>query len=121
MTVLERSTPVYIGMRNSCKGEKNEAMWYTPSKLLSQEVGLLLTADAGVLPGRFWKVLRTSVSCFPSPCCRLLGLRGGLDDDALAILAYAKTCLYKYHLNIELRDPVLVWRRTLSRWRNLPY
>ncbi|UYV70369.1 hypothetical protein LAZ67_7002727 [Cordylochernes scorpioides] len=57
---LVRSTPGYIGIGNSCQGrkkdkreEKNEAPWCAPSKLLSQEVGLLLTADAGVLPGRF--------------------------------------------------------------------
>ncbi|UYV64861.1 hypothetical protein LAZ67_3002193 [Cordylochernes scorpioides] len=36
---------------------KNEATWCTPSKLLSQEIGLLLTADAGVLPGRFYELL----------------------------------------------------------------
>ncbi|UYV73937.1 hypothetical protein LAZ67_11001528 [Cordylochernes scorpioides] len=34
-------------MRNSCKWWKNEATWWTPSKLMSQEVGLLLTADTG--------------------------------------------------------------------------
>ncbi|UYV74308.1 hypothetical protein LAZ67_11002972 [Cordylochernes scorpioides] len=43
----------------------------------------------------------------------------GLDDDALAILAFAKTRIYRYFLGAELRsvheDPLLVWRRTLSR------
>ncbi|UYV63946.1 hypothetical protein LAZ67_2006102 [Cordylochernes scorpioides] len=43
----------------------------------------------------------------------------GLDDDALAILASAKTRIYRHFLGAELRsvqeDPLLVWRRTLSR------
>ncbi|UYV69630.1 EPM2AIP1 [Cordylochernes scorpioides] len=64
-------TPGYIGRETHARGRikmkgktKNEATWYyTPSKLLSQEVGLLLTADVGLLPGRFKKVLRASVSC----------------------------------------------------------
>ncbi|UYV84157.1 hypothetical protein LAZ67_X001355 [Cordylochernes scorpioides] len=42
----------------------------------------------------------------------------GLDDDALAILASAKTRIYRHFLGAELRsvqeDPLLVWRRTLS-------
>ncbi|UYV63353.1 hypothetical protein LAZ67_2003826 [Cordylochernes scorpioides] len=46
-----------------------------------------------------------------------------LDDDALAILASAKTRIYKYFLGAELRsvqeDPLLVWRRTLSREKTL--
>ncbi|UYV79396.1 hypothetical protein LAZ67_17002464 [Cordylochernes scorpioides] len=70
MTVLERSTPVYIGMRNSCKESKNEATWWTPSKLLSQEVGLLLTADAGSaerqLSGKSSSLVWTSVERFYS-------------------------------------------------------
>ncbi|UYV68762.1 hypothetical protein LAZ67_6000728 [Cordylochernes scorpioides] len=41
----------------------------------------------------------------------------GLDDDALAILASAKTRIYRYFLGVELRSVQedLVWRRTLSR------
>ncbi|UYV72718.1 hypothetical protein LAZ67_10000400 [Cordylochernes scorpioides] len=39
----------------------------------------------------------------------------GLDDDALAILASAKTYIYRYFLGVELRSEDLVWRRTLSR------
>ncbi|UYV75157.1 hypothetical protein LAZ67_12002693 [Cordylochernes scorpioides] len=42
-----------------------------------------------------------------------------LKDNALAIMASAKTRIYKYFLVLELRgvqeDPLLVWRRTLSR------
>ncbi|UYV67836.1 hypothetical protein LAZ67_5002189 [Cordylochernes scorpioides] len=42
-----------------------------------------------------------------------------LEDDALAIMASAKTRIYKYFLGLEMRgvqeDPLLVWRRTLSR------
>ncbi|UYV85123.1 hypothetical protein LAZ67_X004632 [Cordylochernes scorpioides] len=40
----------------------------------------------------------------------------GLDDDALAILASAKTRIYRYFLGVELRSVQedLVWRRTLS-------
>ncbi|UYV63633.1 hypothetical protein LAZ67_2005099 [Cordylochernes scorpioides] len=38
----------------------------------------------------------------------------GLDDDALTILASAKTRIYKYFLGVELRSEDLVWRRTLS-------
>ncbi|UYV74767.1 hypothetical protein LAZ67_12000887 [Cordylochernes scorpioides] len=49
----------------------------------------------------------------------------GLDDDALAILASAQTRVYKYFLGVELRriqeDSLLVWRRTLSRWRIPPH
>ncbi|UYV81189.1 hypothetical protein LAZ67_20000273, partial [Cordylochernes scorpioides] len=41
-----------------------------------------------------------------------------LEDDALAIMASAKTRIYKYFLGLEMRgvqeDPLLVWRRTLS-------
>ncbi|UYV62787.1 hypothetical protein LAZ67_2001939 [Cordylochernes scorpioides] len=47
----------------------------------------------------------------------------GLDDDALAILASAKTRIYRHFLGAELRsvqeDPLLVWRRTLSRMNAL--
>ncbi|UYV66605.1 hypothetical protein LAZ67_4002285 [Cordylochernes scorpioides] len=43
-----------------------------------------------------------------------------LEDDALAIMASAKTRIYKHFLGLEMRgvqeDPLLVWRRTLSRW-----
>ncbi|UYV81306.1 hypothetical protein LAZ67_20000725, partial [Cordylochernes scorpioides] len=38
----------------------------------------------------------------------------GLDDDTLAILASAKTHIYRYFLGVELRSEDLVWRRTLS-------
>ncbi|UYV67155.1 hypothetical protein LAZ67_4004134 [Cordylochernes scorpioides] len=38
-----------------------------------------------------------------------------LDEDTLAILTFAKTCLYKYFLGVELWSEDLVWRRTLSR------
>ncbi|UYV63626.1 hypothetical protein LAZ67_2005061 [Cordylochernes scorpioides] len=41
----------------------------------------------------------------------------GLDDDALAILASAKTHIYRYFLGVELRSEDLVWRRTLSRFK----
>ncbi|UYV61992.1 hypothetical protein LAZ67_1007352, partial [Cordylochernes scorpioides] len=41
-----------------------------------------------------------------------------LEDDALAIMASAKTRIYKHFLGLEMRgvqeDPLLVWRRTLS-------
>ncbi|UYV83690.1 hypothetical protein LAZ67_23002088 [Cordylochernes scorpioides] len=44
-----------------------------------------------------------------------------LEDNALAIMASAKTRIYKYFLVLELwgvqEDPLLVWRRTLSRWQ----
>ncbi|UYV63695.1 hypothetical protein LAZ67_2005337 [Cordylochernes scorpioides] len=47
-----------------------------------------------------------------------------LEDDALAIMASAKTRIYKHFLGLEMRgvqeDPLLVWRRTLSRWWSLP-
>ncbi|UYV79142.1 hypothetical protein LAZ67_17001232 [Cordylochernes scorpioides] len=44
-------------------------------------------------------------------------IRHGLDDDALAILASAKTRIYRYFLDMELSSVQedLVWRRTLSR------
>ncbi|UYV73065.1 hypothetical protein LAZ67_10001731 [Cordylochernes scorpioides] len=49
----------------------------------------------------------------------------GLEDDALAILASAKARIYKHFPTLELRgmqeDPLLVWRRTLSRWWSLPH
>ncbi|UYV75025.1 hypothetical protein LAZ67_12002136 [Cordylochernes scorpioides] len=42
-----------------------------------------------------------------------------LEDDALAIMASAKTGIYKHFRGLEMRgvqeDPLLVWRRTLSR------
>ncbi|UYV81817.1 hypothetical protein LAZ67_20002582 [Cordylochernes scorpioides] len=42
-----------------------------------------------------------------------------LEDDALSIMASAKTRIYKHFLGLEMRgvqeDPLLVWRRTLSR------
>ncbi|UYV76468.1 hypothetical protein LAZ67_14000455 [Cordylochernes scorpioides] len=45
--------------------------------------------------------------------------RHDLEDNAMAIIASAKTRIYKYFLALELRgiqeDPLLVWRRTLSR------
>ncbi|UYV62235.1 hypothetical protein LAZ67_1008329 [Cordylochernes scorpioides] len=48
----------------------------------------------------------------------------GLDDDALAILASAKTRIYRHFLGAELRsvqeDPLLVWRRTLSSIMLIP-
>ncbi|UYV68365.1 hypothetical protein LAZ67_5004094 [Cordylochernes scorpioides] len=44
-----------------------------------------------------------------------------LENNALSIMASAKTRIYKYFLALELRgvqkDPLLVWRRTLSRLR----
>ncbi|UYV75764.1 hypothetical protein LAZ67_13001264 [Cordylochernes scorpioides] len=44
---------------------------------------------------------------------------GSPTNDTLAILASAKTRIYRYFLGVELRsvqeDPLLVWRRTLSR------
>ncbi|UYV76579.1 hypothetical protein LAZ67_14001248 [Cordylochernes scorpioides] len=47
----------------------------------------------------------------------------GLEVDALAILASAKARIYRHFLTLELRgvqgDPLLVWRRTLSRWATL--
>ncbi|UYV62643.1 hypothetical protein LAZ67_2001393 [Cordylochernes scorpioides] len=47
----------------------------------------------------------------------------GLDNEALEILASAKTLIYRYFLGVELRsvqeDPLLVWRRTLSRYFNM--
>ncbi|UYV74918.1 hypothetical protein LAZ67_12001799 [Cordylochernes scorpioides] len=60
LTNRDRSGKIYSGiyrdeklMPEEKKDKKevsnNEATWWTPSKLLSQEVGLLLTADAGVL------------------------------------------------------------------------
>ncbi|UYV78496.1 hypothetical protein LAZ67_16001767 [Cordylochernes scorpioides] len=60
---IYRDEKLIPGEKRDKKKSKNEATWCAPSKLLSQEVGLLLTADAGVPPGRFWNVLRTSVSC----------------------------------------------------------
>ncbi|UYV80810.1 hypothetical protein LAZ67_19001841, partial [Cordylochernes scorpioides] len=45
-----------------------------------------------------------------------------LEDDALAIMASAKTRIYKHFLGLEMRgvqeDPLLVWRRTLSSQEN---
>ncbi|UYV70250.1 CDC42, partial [Cordylochernes scorpioides] len=45
-----------------------------------------------------------------------------LEDDALAIMASAKTRIYKHFLGLEMRgvqeDPLLVWRRTLSSQKN---
>ncbi|UYV78684.1 hypothetical protein LAZ67_16002385 [Cordylochernes scorpioides] len=47
-----------------------------------------------------------------------------LEDDALAILASAKTRIFKHFLGLEIRgvqeDPLIVWRRTLARWWSLP-
>ncbi|UYV77711.1 hypothetical protein LAZ67_15002016 [Cordylochernes scorpioides] len=45
----------------------------------------------------------------------------GLDDDALANLASAKTLIYRYFLGVELRSEDLVWRRTLSRFLALKF
>ncbi|UYV73066.1 hypothetical protein LAZ67_10001732 [Cordylochernes scorpioides] len=46
-----------------------------------------------------------------------------LEDDALAIMASAKTRIYKHFLGLEMRrvqeDPLLVWRSTLSRGLDL--
>ncbi|UYV66970.1 hypothetical protein LAZ67_4003492 [Cordylochernes scorpioides] len=48
-----------------------------------------------------------------------------LEDDALAILASAKTRIYKHFLGLEIRgvqeDPLIVWRRTLARWKKHPH
>ncbi|UYV77823.1 hypothetical protein LAZ67_15002453 [Cordylochernes scorpioides] len=47
-----------------------------------------------------------------------------LEDDALAILASAKTRIYRHFLSLEIRgvqeDPLIVWRRTLASWWSLP-
>ncbi|UYV60586.1 hypothetical protein LAZ67_1001596 [Cordylochernes scorpioides] len=79
VTVLERSTPGYIGRRNSCQGKKdkkkrskNEATWCTPSKLLSQEVNCCLPPTPVYFledSRRFYELLSPVLLLLPSPCC----------------------------------------------------
>ncbi|UYV83774.1 hypothetical protein LAZ67_X000090 [Cordylochernes scorpioides] len=75
LTNHDRSGKIYSGIyrdeelmpgekKDKKKGVEERSYMVYSSKLLSQEVGLLLITDAGVLLGRFYKVLRTSVSCF---------------------------------------------------------
>ncbi|UYV81372.1 hypothetical protein LAZ67_20000967 [Cordylochernes scorpioides] len=134
MTVLEKSTPVY----NSCK-EVEDRSYAVDSKqmLLSQEVGLLLTADAGLEVPEKDHVIKVVAKIMIFIKSNGLNNRlfqeflssfnlslHDLENDSLAILESAKTRIYRHFLGLEIRgvqeDPLLVWRRTLSRWWSLP-
>ncbi|UYV79085.1 hypothetical protein LAZ67_17001074 [Cordylochernes scorpioides] len=80
MTVLERSTPVYIGMRNSyqerrkIRSEVEERSYVVDSKQVAVSRGR--TAAYRRRRCNSWKILEGSTnffllfcSCFPSLCC----------------------------------------------------
>ncbi|UYV69259.1 hypothetical protein LAZ67_6003013 [Cordylochernes scorpioides] len=78
MIVLERSTPVYIGMRNSCK-EVEERSYVVNSKQAAVSRGRTAAYRRRRCTSR--KILEGSTnfcllfcSCFPSPCCSWLTL-----------------------------------------------
>ncbi|UYV85186.1 hypothetical protein LAZ67_X004869 [Cordylochernes scorpioides] len=101
------------GVQAALRGGRNAHSWLAES-------GMWLTpaSTPGIrLPPR----RRRSLHLF-EPAAEIFG--HDLEDDVLAIMASAKTRIYKHFLGLEMRgvqeDPLLVWRRILSRWWSLP-
>ncbi|UYV75703.1 EPM2AIP1 [Cordylochernes scorpioides] len=123
LTDLERSEKIYSEIYRDADlmpRKKNEATWRAPSKreLLSQEVRLLLTAEAGVLRRKFWKYIRGSVVYYIHEFEKFEALKRGLKSQQ-SLFTKVKTeqeaaTRASFRVALEIAK---TWK-TIHRWRN---